>query len=68
VDHRFRAGAVRHVAPHRPAFEPGGWAGHGCCASHSRFCWGLRLYLVCTPPACRSCGHWPTPSSTSGRP
>ncbi|MEV4244119.1 transposase [Streptosporangium canum] len=26
-----------------------GWAGHGCCASHSRFCWGLRLYPVRTP-------------------
>jgi hypothetical protein len=27
----------------------GGWAGYGYCASHSRFFWGLRLYLVCTP-------------------
>ncbi|MFF2515567.1 IS982 family transposase [Streptomyces sp. NPDC058086] len=26
-----------------------GWAGYGYCASHSRFLWGLRLYLVCTP-------------------
>lgn len=26
-----------------------GWAGYGSCASHSRFFWGLRLYLVCTP-------------------
>ncbi|MCT9114370.1 IS982 family transposase, partial [Streptomyces mirabilis] len=26
-----------------------GWAGNGYCASHSRFFWGLRLYLVCTP-------------------
>lgn len=25
------------------------WAGYGYCASHSRFFWGLRLYLVCTP-------------------
>ncbi len=25
-----------------------GWAGYGYCASHSRFFWGLRLYLVCT--------------------
>jgi hypothetical protein len=24
-----------------------GWAGYGYCASHSRFFWGLRLYLVC---------------------
>ena len=22
---------------------------YGYCASHSRFFWGLRLYLVCTP-------------------
>lgn len=26
-----------------------GWAGYGYCASHSRFSWGLKLYLVCTP-------------------
>ena len=26
-----------------------GWAGYGYCASHSRFFWGLRLYLVCAP-------------------
>ncbi len=26
-----------------------GWAGYGSSASHSRFFWGLRLYLVCTP-------------------
>lgn len=25
------------------------WAGYGYCASHSRFFWGLRLFLVCTP-------------------
>lgn len=29
--------------------ELAGWAGYGYCASHSRFFWGLRLYLVCTP-------------------
>jgi hypothetical protein len=26
-----------------------GWAGYGYCASHSRYFWGLRLHLVCTP-------------------
>jgi hypothetical protein len=26
-----------------------GFAGYGYCASHSRFFWGLRLPLVCTP-------------------
>ena len=26
-----------------------GWAGYGYCASHSRFFWGLRLHLICTP-------------------
>lgn len=25
-----------------------GHAGYGYCASHSRFFWGLRLYLICT--------------------
>ncbi|MEU1626462.1 IS982 family transposase [Streptomyces sp. NPDC020096] len=29
--------------------EMAGWAGYGYGASHSRFFWGLRLYLVCTP-------------------
>ncbi|HTR91541.1 MAG TPA: IS982 family transposase [Trebonia sp.] len=36
----------------RPAVkrsEMGGWANYGYCASHSRWFWGLRLYLVCTP-------------------
>ena len=26
-----------------------GWASYGYCASHSRFFWGLRLHLMCTP-------------------
>ena len=26
-----------------------GHAGYGYCASHSRYFWGLRLHLVCTP-------------------
>jgi hypothetical protein len=26
-----------------------GWAGYSYCASHSRFCWGLRLHLIATP-------------------
>lgn len=26
-----------------------GWASYGYCASHSRWFWGLRLHLVCTP-------------------
>ena len=26
-----------------------GHAGYGYCASHSRYFWGFRLYLVCTP-------------------
>src|SRR5690242_2365847 len=25
-----------------------GWAQYGCCASHSRYFWRLRLHLVCT--------------------
>jgi hypothetical protein len=29
--------------------QAAGWANYGYCASHSRFFWGLRLYLVCTP-------------------
>jgi len=26
-----------------------GWANYGYCASHSRWFWGLRRYLICTP-------------------
>ncbi|MEV0152059.1 MULTISPECIES: IS982 family transposase [unclassified Nonomuraea] len=26
-----------------------GWAAYGYCRSHSRYYWGLRLFLVCTP-------------------
>ena len=26
-----------------------GWATYGYCASHSKFFWGLRLYLLCAP-------------------
>jgi hypothetical protein len=26
-----------------------GWSGYGYCASHSRYFWGLRLHLICTP-------------------
>src|SRR3954463_16797323 len=36
----------------RPTVAPSGLAGvarSGYCASHSRFFWGLRLHLVCTP-------------------
>jgi hypothetical protein len=29
--------------------ELAGWANYGYCASHSRFYWGLRLHLACTP-------------------
>lgn len=34
----------------RPTVERSDLAGRaGYCASHSRFYWGLRLFLVCTP-------------------
>jgi len=29
--------------------ELAGWAGYGYCAAHSRWYWGLKLYLVATP-------------------
>ncbi|MEV6021767.1 hypothetical protein [Streptomyces sp. NPDC052036] len=40
-----------------------GWANYGYCRAHSRFYWGLKLHLVCSP----SPGPWPTRKSTSGR-
>lgn len=38
-------GASRETAKRS---ELAGWAGYGYCASHSRFYWGLKLYLVTT--------------------
>src|SRR5213079_3732250 len=29
--------------------ELAGWAAYGYCAAHSRWFWGLRLYLLCAP-------------------
>ena len=43
---RWSAGGSR---PTVKRSDMAGWAGYGYCASHSRFFWGLRLYLVCTP-------------------
>ncbi|MGH2884533.1 MAG: IS982 family transposase [Solirubrobacteraceae bacterium] len=33
----------------RQRSELAGWAAYGYCASHSRYFWGLRLYLLCAP-------------------
>jgi hypothetical protein len=39
-------GASRETAKRS---ELAGWAAYGWCASHSRYFWGLRLYLLCAP-------------------
>jgi hypothetical protein len=39
-------GASRETAKRS---ELAGWAGYGYCAAHSRWYWGLKLYLVATP-------------------
>ncbi len=39
-------GASRETAKRS---ELAGWATYGYCRSHSRFFWGLRLYLLCAP-------------------
>jgi hypothetical protein len=44
-----------------------GWASYGYCASHSRFFWGLRLYLVCTPTGMPIMWPWPTRRSANAR-
>ena len=33
----------------RKRSELAGWAAYGYCKSHSRYFWGLRLYLLCAP-------------------
>ena len=40
---------MRGITPTVQRSDLAGWAGYGYCASHSRFFWGLRLYLICTP-------------------
>jgi hypothetical protein len=35
--------------------ELAGWAQYGYCASHSRYFWGLRLYLLCAPDGMPVC-------------
>lgn len=39
-------GASRETAKRS---ELAGWAGYGYCAAHSRFYWGLKLYLLAAP-------------------
>jgi hypothetical protein len=36
----------------RETAKRSGHVGYGCCASYSRYSWGFRLYLICTPRAC----------------
>lgn len=38
-----------------------GHAGYGFCASHSRYFWGFRLYLICTAEGMPIIWGWPTP-------
>jgi hypothetical protein len=33
----------------RETVKRSGWAHYGYCAAHSRWCWGLKLYLITTP-------------------
>ncbi|WP_371583155.1 hypothetical protein [Streptomyces sp. NBC_01314] len=44
-----------------------GWANYGYCRSHSRFYWGLKLNLVCTPAGLPVARALAAPRSTSGR-
>jgi hypothetical protein len=45
-------GASRETAKRS---ELAGWATYGYCASHSRYFWGLRLYLLCAPDGMPIC-------------
>jgi hypothetical protein len=44
-----------------------GHAGYGYCASHSRYFWGFRLYLICPAEGMPIIWGWPTPRSANGR-
>jgi hypothetical protein len=52
---------VRPLPRDRQALRPGRGAGYGYCASHSRFSWGLRLHLICTPAGLPVTGALATP-------
>ena len=47
--------------------ELAGWAGYGYCAAHSRWYWGLKLYLLTTRTGCPSRGAWPARPSGNAR-
>ncbi|MFD0476502.1 transposase [Nonomuraea thailandensis] len=40
---------MRALSPYHSALGPGRLGGYGYCRSHSRWFWGLRLHLICTP-------------------
>jgi hypothetical protein len=44
-----------------------GYAAYGYCASHSRYFWGFRLYLLTTPTGCPSTSRWPRPTNPNTR-
>jgi len=44
-----------------------GWANYGYCASHSRWFWGLRLYLICTPAGMPILSALADPRSANGK-
>ena len=45
-----------------------GWAGYGYCAAHSRWYWGLKLYVITTRTGCRWPGAWPARRSANAKP
>jgi Transposase DDE domain len=42
-------GPLRRLAGDRQAQRPGRWAGYGYDRSHSRWYWGLKLYVLASP-------------------
>jgi Transposase DDE domain len=49
VDHRRHPHPCDASRPTVKRSEMAGWANYGYCASHSRYYWGLKLHLACTP-------------------
>jgi hypothetical protein len=47
--------------------ELAGWASYGYCAAHSRWYWGLKLYLLTTAEGMPSPDAWPAPGPGSAR-
>ena len=59
---RLHPAAVRRLpGDGQAARDLAGYAGYGFCASHTRYFWGFRLYLICTAEGMPIIWDWRNP-------